>query len=553
MALPYPISAPQTAAKAPVDQALMDSIRNDLDYLDTAASSAQGLLEFKINGNLSKLSSLLPYRRIDGAFISNSLTLSNHKLYLEVPGTSGVLECDVRKYKALSIPITGIDYKYQDNVNSITLAGSAGSTQSITKATPQVNTQSVALWKTAINISSIIYIGNNLWRYNLASAVDADWAPGDTVRFASCTSGGNNGDFPIVRLGDDGGNNIIIFNTAGVAQTSTAGNVNLLAWAYTLTNPASSSFVAGEKALFASHTSGGNNGSLPIYKTNQGGNNLIVKNPAGVAQAGVAGTIDSFRWVYTLAATVSSDLVVSESGNFSGHTSSVNDGTLPIVAISGSTLTVYNESGALQGGVAGSVNSYRWIYALASNPSGSFNVAEISVFAGCTSVFNNGSFPVKQVNRSGTNNVVVYNPSGVTQAGAAGTATHSHRIVKFASDQSSIFATNSRVGIRNCPDANYNSSEFDVKEVNRGGGSNYNIVIDQYLGASQASVAGRVAFESRSIFSNRPSISTIGDLQVASNGVLDNTEKVVAAGSILAIEILQIPSGSPQNATLHVS
>jgi hypothetical protein len=549
------IDLTQVDKKSPVDDVLMESIAEDIYYLKAQlASSGTGVFDFKVNGNLGVLANVLPFRRIDSAFVSKGQTLANSALFLEIPGTGGTLEVDVRKYRATDTPILDITNVYSQNINSITRAGSAGSTQSIAKATPQVNTQSIAFWKTQVNVSSIIYLGQNLWRYNLAAAIDTDWVEGtDYVTFASCTSGGNNGTFLIVRKNDDSLDNIVVYNSSGVAQTGAAGTVDLQALKYTLTNPATAEFVVGEDARFASHTSALNDGDFPIYAVNSGGNNVVIKNQVGIAQGGVAGTTDALRWKYTLGATASTDLIVGEDGLFASHTSSVNDGNLPITAVSGSTVTVYNTAGATQGGVAGTVNSNRWIYALPTDPTSSFSVGHEFVATSATTAANNGTFSVVQINRSASNNLVVYNTAGVTQAGAVGTLTHTRRILKFSADLSTIYSTASRVYITGTPDANYSSDEFDVLEVNRGGGANFNIVIDYSTGLTQASPAGRISFESRSVFSTRPSITVNRDMRSVTTGVLDSTEKTIAAGRMICMEILQIPTGAPENMSAQVS
>ena len=284
-------------------------------------------------------------------------------------------------------------------------------------------------------------------------------------------------------------------------------------------------------------------------------NNLVVKNQTGVTQGGVAGTIDVLRFKYTYSASITADYTIGDNALFASHTSAVNDGKLPIKDINqgGNNLVIYNPSGATQGGVAGNVNSYQWIYALPTDPSSQVSVGYNVTSKNATNLLNNGTFPVRQVNRSATSNVVLYNENGVTQAGAVGTVFTARKLIKFDSDQSSIYATNSRVLIKNTADRN-NEGVFDVVQVNRGGGANYNIVIEEDSMLEQPSPCGHIEYESRSIFSTRPSIDySRYTYLVSTNGVLDTTEKVVAAGRILAVDILQIQGGSPQNLTITVS
>lgn len=551
MTLPYPIAASQTDFKSPIDDQLMDAIRLDLNDLDSRISSIGNYAyQFKLNGPIGSVR--LPYRRIDGVLVAEARTFSTIKLFMENPGNSGSLEIDIRKYKTPNTAITALARQYSASINSIARAGSALNTQSITKATAQINTQSITQFKTSINISSIILLGNNLVRYNLASQPDSHWIVGDSVTTASATTGANNGAWTIVRVNDDGGNNIVVVNTAGVAQTGSAGTMRLNAWAYNFTNPVDSMFVAGEKALFASHTSAVNDGSLTMYAVNSGGNNIIVKSATGATQGGVAGTADALRWKYNLSSAATSDYAAGESALFASHTSSVNDGTLPVMAVNsgGNNLVVYNTAGALQGGVAGTINTYRWIYALSSSPTSSFSVAQTFVSLNATSAFNNGTFTVKEVSRGGTDNLVAYNILGVAQGGAVGTLVHSRMLVSFASDQSSIYSTASRVGLTNLATSS-NEAEYTVLEVNRGGGSNFNVVVDMPSGFEQASPCGRVNLESRSLFSARPVLTNATRYTNSTNRELQYTttatfgaEATVAANSILALEILSVPSGA---------
>lgn len=550
------IALEQVDKKSPVDDVLMTSVAEDLYFLRNGGGSS-GVFEFKVNGRLETIRNTLPVRRIDGAFVMAALTLSSASQYIEYSGTAGVIETDLRKYRAVNIPITGIDPQYSAAISSITRAGAAGATQSIAQATAQINTQSISYWKTQRNVQSIVKLAGTKTRYNLDVAPDADYEVGDYITFAGCTAGANNGTFSIVEVNQDGLANVVVLNGSGVNQSGVAGTADLQAMSYNLAGPASTEFVADEKALFAAHTNANNNGLFTIYAVNSGANNLVVKNRLGVTQGGVAGTIDNRRWTYTLAAAASSDLVVGETALFASHTSANNDGTFPITSVNsgGNNITVYNVNGVAQGGVAGSVNSYRWIYALPTDPTSSFSVGQTFTVESATTFGNNGTFTVVQINRLAANNLVVHNESGATQAGAAGTLTHTRQLVKFSADQSAIFSTASRVALTNVSVTLYGTGEHDVLEVNRGGGANYNVVIDVPFGDSQASPCGRVTLESRSVFSTRPiyTVTNANQNMVAvQNGVLDVTEATVAAGRMLALEILQIPTGGALNLTVHV-
>lgn len=564
MTLPFPIASSQTDFKSPIDDDLMDAIREDLDYLDSQVGSIGNYpYQFKLNGPIGDVD--LPYRRIDGALVDFSRTFSSVHVYMENPGDSGDLEIDIRQYQTPNTLITALSRQYSAAISSITRAGSSLNTQSITAATTQISTQSITQFKSSINITSIILIGSGLVRYNLASQPDSHWVVGDSVTTASCTSGANDGNWTIVRVNDDNGNNIVVLNGAGVAQTGTAGTMRLNAWSYNFTNPVNAHFVAGEEALFASHSAGGNNGTLEMYAVNSGGNNIIVKETgaSGATQGGVAGTVDVLRWKYNLSSSAPSDYAVGESILAASHSSSVNDGTFPIVAVNdgGNNVVIYNIIGALQGGVAGTIDTYRWIYALPSNPTSSFSVGQSFVAKNTTSVVNSGTFVVKEINRSASNNLVIFNLSGTAQVGAAGTLEHTRMLVSFASDQSSIYNTTSRVSLKNTANL-LNEEEYDVLEVNRGGGANFNVVVNMPTGLEQASPCGRVNFESKSLFSVRPVLTvatkttnaTERELQFTESATFHGTNATVAANKILAMEILEVPEGgNPSDITVQVN
>jgi len=570
MTLPVTIIPSQTDAKSPVDDDLMDGIRQDLNDLDARFLSVKTFdYEFKVNGPLYFLTpSYGIYKRLDGAMVAAAQTFSRARLYAEIPGTSGTLTADVRKYRRTQTPITSIAKQYSQAINSIAQIAPAIATQSISRATSQISTQSITRWKPAINISSIILLGSNLVRYNLASAVDSDWKVGDSITVASATTGANNGNFTIARINDDDANNIVLTNASGVAQTSAAGTLALNAWSYNFTNPVSSQFVAGENATFASHTSGGNNGTFAIYATNQTGNNIIVKNVNGVAQASTPGTVDVNRWAYTYASAVPSDFVVGETAQLSTHTSGANNGALLIVGVnvSGNNLILRNDAGVAQGAAAGNANTYRWVYALPVDPTSSFTVGQNTVISGTTSGANSGTFSVKQINRLGTNNIVIFNVSGVTQAGAAGTLAHERTIISFASDQSSIYTTSSNIEIYTAIAAG-NNGYFDVVEVNRGGGSTFNVCVVNPSGVAQASPAGRIEIESKSILSSYltilyPDNATNNNsnnnkyLNYTSTSSLNANAVISAAdvtnGVVIALDLRTIPSGNISDVVLQL-
>lgn len=564
--LPYPIALSQVDAKSPVDDNLMTSIKYDLEYLDVSSSVNTPFdYEFKINGSLANLITNESKRRLDGVFVTIDKTLSKARLFLKKAGSSGDLEIDIRKYNNQSKPIKSLLSQYNGSINSITQVAPSISTQSISLFTPTIATQSVQRWKPTINISSITLMGNNLVRINLTSAIDADWIVGNSITISGAANAANNITTNIIKINDDGQNNIIITNALGVEQTTATGNIGLNKWAYIYVNPVvSNGFVSGESVVFSGHTNINNNGTFAIYAINQSGNNIIVENQAGIAQAAIAGSAQTTRWLYAFLAPVSSDFVVGESARMSSHTNALNNGdfVIRLLNFSGNNIIVSNNNGVAQGGAAGSANTTRWVYALPTDPSSEILINDSIIVSGATSSANNGVFVVKQVNRLSVNNVVVSNISGTTQAGASGTLASTKKIVTFFSDQSSVYSTESRIKIENTSNASHDG-EFDVLEVNRGGGGNYNVVITNPTIKEQSSPLGRVAFESKSIFVNRLKLSlpsnfynaTNRDMQfVATTSSSDfNSNAVVVSGDILAAEFVSIPSGNPSDVIIQLS
>lgn len=569
------IAASQVDAKSPVDDQLMHAIKADLDDLDTrVVGIGVSFYQWKVNGPLDQLPGG-KLKRADAAYIADSQTFTKCKLYLEDPGTptngstagGGTLDIDLRKMTSPQSAIIAITAQFTAGITSIARAGSSLNTQNITLTTPVINTQSIAKAKTQLNVQSILALGGGLVRYNLNTAPDSDWKIGKSVTFASCTDAGNNGTFVIYRINDDGYPCVIVTNGGSpVDQSGVAGTADVQLYKYTFTNPVSSEFTVGEQVKFGAHTAGADDGNFEIAKRNSGGNNIWVYNASGVEQAGVAGTATVNRFSYGLLSAAAADYVVGEALLAAAHTSGVNDGSLTITAVnaSGNNVQVYNPSGTTQGGVAGTINTQRWVYAFASDPASSFSVGHNVVFASTTSANNSGTFAVKQVDRGGGGNLnlVAYNTAGVAQGGAAGTATHTRKLVKFASDQSAFYTTDSLVELVNVVDTSYLSTEpnnfgFTVLEVNRGGGSNYNIVIENASGLAQVGAAGNVAIESKSIFTTRPTIvvpeNNQSSLPISTSGFVYANSGVVAASSKIGLYINSVPLGASETIMVQVA
>lgn len=551
-------------AKSPIDDALTTKIKDDLDDLDSRIiATGSSHIFFEVNGRLSFINTHL--RSIAMGVVKAAFMPVKCHFMLKKSGTSGTLRFDIRKQTSPKTPITGVDHQYSANTNSIAQQGTGLATQSIARATPQIATQSITHAKAASNIQSIILLGtveglgSNLVQYNLDATTDADTVIGDSVVFAGASNAANNGTFVIVDKNRGGGMNLVIANATGVAQTGAAGTSQLKIMSYNFINPVDANFGAGFSHLFAAHTSAANNGTFTVYARNQTGNNLWIKNPSGVTQAGVAGTADSNFWTFALLAPASTtDYIVGEFAKTSGHTSAGNNaGALSIRALNsgGNNLILHNAAGVVQAGVAGTINTNRWKYNLPTDPTSQITAGDTVNLSGHTTAANNGIFTAKEVT---TTTIVVYNEAGVAQAGAAGTTVTTRKLVKFSSDQSAVYSTDSYIEMQGLVDRLYNYyyqfAPFRVLQVNRGGGANYNVVIDSPLGSSQASPAGYVQAEMRSIFTVAPSLANdLTSLEPNQNAAGSTTALVastIAENTPLLLYITEYPGGDPRSLTV---
>lgn len=527
MALPYPINSSQTDCLSPLDDQLMDAIREDLEYLDTLLSLGTNIFTWNVNGSLIALDS---YKgAVDTTVNYKQFTPTKLKVAMKKSGTSGSAKFDILKHTLCSVPITAIAHEGSFSTQAIARVGSSLATQSIAQHVSTISTQSISRAKSAQNVQSIINVGGNLWRYNFSAPLDDDWNPKNDratvirnfsgtslyATFAGCTAGGNNGTFAILEVNQSGYGSIVVSNASGVAQTSAAGTAELCLWSYNQLNPIDTNFLrTGNvsptyfQCTFAAHTTGANNGAFIPYKINQSGNNIWVYNQTGAAQAGVAGTVNPNLWRYNYLSSVdTTHYVATEFATFASHSSGANNGGFLVWLVndSGNNIVVYNDSGTAQAGVAGNAQSLRWIIAATSPMTGVIGVGDYVILASHTNPANDGEyFSVKLVDTAASNNIVIYNVSGVAQAGVAGTVATWKKIVSFSTDQSALFTTDSYVQFSGCPDGDYNVNPmkfpYEVFEVNKGGGSNYNIIIEEISGGVQLSPAGFVIMEAKSIF-----------------------------------------------------
>lgn len=568
MALPYPISSTQTDAKSPIDQQLMDAIRLDLGYLDTqiGGGGTGGPTNFRVNGPLYVLRNRLPYgagKKLDGALVLAATTFTRCRLSLVKGGSSGTLEVDVLRNIAVNNPITTITAQAQVATQSIGRLGSALNTQSVSVATPTISTQLITKVKPSLNIRSIINIGGNNWLYTFTGTtlLDSDYAIGDSMLFAGATNANNNGEKVITQVNYDGLPSVVVVNASGVEQVTANGTGILSMYSYEYLAAVNANFAVGESVIFAGHTFAGNNGTKTIYAINLAANNIVCKFAGGQTQGAPAGTAACTRWVYSYAAPIdTTHYIVGEKALFASHTSANNNGSKTIVAVNagGNNLVVISPTGVTQAGAVGNVNTLRWLYALPSDQSANISVGHFVELTGHTNANNNGLFEVKTVNRLMVNNIEIYNEAGVAQAGIVGTVTTALKIVSFEQDFSANYLANSsKVLLEGLKSQTNNLSiEFPVVEVNRGGFSNYNIVIYAEYLSLQGGAAGRVATEARSIFTTRPSITIsqtgqVRNFRYASNAVF--AAGPIPADSLLSMDILSLPDGLPETLLLSLS
>lgn len=579
MPLAYPIAPSQTDAKSPVDQDLTDSIRLDLEDLDSrvAGSGVGGLgMTFKVNGFLSLMAnnaftdaqSFTPRYRLDGAIAVEDKTLLGAKLILENGGDGGTIEADILRYTRPNIAVTGLTRLFTAPVVSIGRTGSALSTQSIARSTAQLSTQSIDRFKASISIMSIVPLGAGYFRINLSSAPDADWVAGTSVTVSSASNAANNGSFDIVRANEDGAANVVIYNAAGVQQATAAGNLELNLWKLTFVNPVPTEFAAREVLTAASHTDAANNGQFEIYGVNLGGNTIVVKSSTMQSQNSPAGNVNVNRWVYSFASPVTTDYAVGDYAEFNGHTSIGNDGNKIITGVNqgGNNIVVYNASGAVQGSPAGTTNTRRWTWTFATDPAAAgVQVGDRVESIDAIHSDNRQLYTVRQLNRAAGFNIVVHARfGGVDQPGGGGSMYTLKTLAKFASAVPGL-STDSVITLQGTARADkalpyaHSDGDFPVLEVNRGGGSNFNAVIETQ-GPEQVGPAGRIVFEAKSVFDTKPSAvipakakgfsATAG--VVSTNAVLNDTRKVITTETLLMLAITKIPNGDCKNLTVQL-
>jgi uncharacterized delta-60 repeat protein len=190
----------------------------------------------------------------------------------------------------------------------------------------------------------------NMAKFTMSSTIDTtNFAVGENVLTASHTSANNNGQKTVYKVVETGVLHELHLKSsvAFVAQAGAAGTINTNRWKYTTSSAPSGYLVVGEKAKMASHTTPANNGNFTIKEVQALG--VVVYNEAGVAQAGVAGTINTNRWTYSVSKECATLYTYSDRVKISNTTAAGNNGIFsPVDYPDSYSFTVYNESGVAQ-------------------------------------------------------------------------------------------------------------------------------------------------------------------------------------------------------------
>jgi hypothetical protein len=563
-----PIILPiQTQAKEPIDQQLMDDIRLNLERNDQRISLIGGGsgFGFRVNGNLDLLglgTNPNGGRELDTGYVAQEGPLTLASLYVDEIGLGGNFKFDVKRLSFLGLPISGIKNIFTANTQSIARGSAALNTQSITNSEASIITQSVSYAKPAVAIQNIIQtdiVGQFRLNFLPSVTIDEDYQVGQFVEVDGATDPNNNGFFEIVEINKDNGVNVVVQNVAGVAQSAPAGQVRLALAAYTYLGSLGSNYEVGEDLVLSGHDDPSNDGTFTIYKKNVGGNNFLTfKNAPIIEQATPNGTATTLRFSYNYLASVPDAFAIGEVAVFSGHTDINNNGNFEIKDTNingGFNIIVYNPSGIVQGGVAGQVDTNRWVYALDQDPDGFFIAGDNAVMAGHTDPNNNGTFTVVDVRYLATNNVVVYNASGVAQAGVGGTVDHAQKAITFREDFSDKFTAGQSVIQIEGTFNGENDEEVLVIDVNRTAVSPFNIIAELTSGILQDGDNGQVASEVRSIFLTGPQDVTLSsDKTIVTYTAIDNEidDDPLATDTLLVLDILEAPTGC-QNVAVNIA
>lgn len=582
MAVFIPIPSTDLDFKSPIDETLMLQLMENDQYLYDnlgGGGGGGGPIQWKLNGPLSNLRgsiASLPEKgyRLDGAMISTAQGWTRVRLGLSEVGTGGQVKIDIKRHVRVNHTITAIEHQMNLATQAIGRLGSPINTQAISLRTPTIATQAINRTKSQMNVQDIISLGSNRWRLNIEGGVllDSDWKVGEAILISGATNGTNNKQVTIDAINEDGHPSIIFTSGTGVQELASPAVVNLQMFTYVFINPVDTAgFVVGESAIFATHTTAANNGTRAIVRINDGGNNIIVYNSTAGAttQAGVAGTVQTTRWVYTYGAPVlTTDYFVGEMMLAATHTTAANNGSFLIRAINdgGNNIVVTNTAGVAQAGAAGTVNTHRWVYTFLTDPS--LNISVGDLFSGFTHTAPGNNVvgaEVKELNRLALNNLVIYNTAGVVQGAAVGSVRSEKVVISFGLDLSASYIVGrSVVTTKNCFLATNNKIYLEVVQVNRGGGANYNVVVKNPVALTSATALtqtfakGQIDYESRSLFSTLPTLVVSAEQFSADEPAFGGTNAVFHAGtvpanSIIAIDVLELPTGTPLDLSIDLS
>ena len=558
MALDPLIEENQTDAKSPIDQLLMDSIRENLERIDDKASealnSAGGNIAFKVNGTLSQLDLVgAPEsgEKLDGAFITSQRVITKARAYIKEQGVGGNFSFDINRRKTINYGIDRIENLFTANIQQVSRASADLNTQSIERANPDLATQSIGYLEPSIGINSIVNITGTQWRVNLDGSGLLDttiYEVGDYVELSNTTGNLNDGIFQILEVNKDNAYNLVLDIAAGTAQLSAEGDLILNAVSYNLASIApSEAYEAGEIVTMVNHTDPSNDGDFTIFRANYSGNNIIIKKSSAVIEQGTpAGEVQTNRYKYNYLAAVNAEaFAVGENIDLSSHTDIANDGTFEIKAVNfgGSNIVVYNFGGSLQATPAGTARTFRFIYLLNLDPAGILEVGDSVDITACTDPNNNGTFDIVALNFNLTDSFVIYNTLGVDQALPAGAADKTEKVIVLYADPSAFFlAGQSKVEILGT-ESGTNDGTFLVKDVNRTGISQYNLVVDIAGGAAQALPAGQIISEISSIFTEDINFTVDSNLFTI---ILDDklAGYVYEDGTILSLDLKEVPADS---------
>ena len=506
--------------KSPVDEFLMTTIRNNQRFnkckAEEAAVSGGGNIEFKVNGPFDLLnlgSTPENGENLDGGFVAEPLTLSRCALFILDQGVGGNFRFNIRRSSYLETPIKEIKNIFSANTQSVARGSAALATQTVVNAEATQNSQLIDFAFPSIDVENMIQIqGAFQFQTNFdpdTVTLDPDiYAPGNYIVIEGFSNATNNGVFEIQEINRCGGVNIIVENLSGVTEIPTSGTVKPNAAKYFFTTAVPSNFVPGEDAVFDGHTDPTNDGTFTIFRTNDGGNNIVVLKGATllVTQGSPGGTVESLRWRYSFLNTANDAFVVGEVAEFTGHNGAQLIDSVSLVAGSdwsynvspttpllptsliGKSVTFSGMTNAANDGVFTiiAVNNGGVASIVVTNGAG---VAEgpgstgVAVYAN----ENNGSFEILSKNDDSSFNVTVYNPTGEPQPGISGQVDTNRFVYALDADPDGFFLVGDTAVMSGHNDP-ANDGQFTLVDVKYLG--NNNVVVYNAAGVQQLVPSG---------------------------------------------------------------